>query len=73
MLTPELNENFHYVQNDPHRSRLNLKNVILISCAVMKLLRQVSQGTESVLPPPRLDRVKFKVTGDSSITHKLDY
>ena len=34
MATPEINENCHYVQNDPIGVRLNLKNFILISCAV---------------------------------------
>ena len=32
--------------------RLNLKNLILISCAVMKLLRKVSQGGRNPPPPP---------------------
>ena len=32
--------------------RLNLKNFILISCAVMELLRKVSQGGRNPPPPP---------------------
>ena len=50
--TPEINENCHYVQNDPISVGLNLENIILISCAVLELLRKVSQGGQN-LPPPR--------------------
>ena len=35
----------------PISVRLNLKNFILISCAVLELLRKVSQGGE-ISPPP---------------------
>ena len=35
----------------PIRVRLNLKNFILISCAILELLRKVSQGAESAPPP----------------------
>ena len=52
MATPEINENCHYVQNDPTGVRLNLKNFILISCAVLKLIREVSQGGGIRPPPP---------------------
>ena len=34
----------------PISVRLNLKNFILISCAVLELLREVSQGAESAPP-----------------------
>ena len=39
------------MENDPIGVRLNLKDFILISCAVMELLRKVSQGAESAPPP----------------------
>ena len=42
MATTEDNDNFHYMQNDPHRLRLNFKNFILISCVVQELLRKIS-------------------------------
>ena len=42
----------------PIKVRLNLKNLILISCAVLKILRKVSQGGE-FRPPPRRGRVKM--------------
>ena len=32
MATPKINENFHYVQNDPHKCKIKLENSILISC-----------------------------------------
>ena len=38
--------------------RLNLKNLILISCAVLELLGIVSQGGGGWNPPPKSDRVK---------------
>ena len=44
MATPEVNENCRYVQNDPHWCKIKLKTFILISCAVLELLRKVSQG-----------------------------
>ena len=40
----------------PISVRLNWKNFILISCAVLELLRKVSQG--GGIRPPRWDRVK---------------
>ena len=52
MASTEINENCHYVQNATIGVRLNLKNFILISCAVMKLLRKVSQGGGIALSPP---------------------
>ena len=51
MARPEIIENCHYMQNDPIGVRLNLKNFILISCAVMELLRKVSQGEAESAPP----------------------
>ena len=53
MATPEINENCHYVQNDPIGVRLNLKNFILISFAILELLRKVSQGG-GIRPPPQV-------------------
>ena len=44
MATPKIDENCHYLQMTPIGVRLNLKNLILISCAVLELLRKVSQG-----------------------------
>ena len=52
MATPEINENCHYVQNDPISVGLNLENFILISCAVLELLRKVSQGAGGIRPTP---------------------
>ena len=46
----------------PISVRLNLKNFILISCAVLELLRKVCQGGE-IRPPPRWDRVKMNSLG----------
>ena len=51
MATPEIKENCHHVQNDPHRCKIKLENFLLISCAVMEVLRKVSQGAES---PPQV-------------------
>ena len=52
MATPMINENCHYLQNDPISVRLNLKNFILISYAALELLRKVSQGGGIRPPPP---------------------
>ena len=38
MATRKTNENCHYVQNDPHKCKIKLKNFIL------ELLRKVSWG-----------------------------
>ena len=51
MATLEINENCHYVQMTPIRVGLNLENFILISCAVLELLRKVSQGGRNPPPP----------------------
>ena len=66
MVTPEINENCHYVQNDPHRCNIKLKNFILISCAVMELLRKVSQGGGPPLPG-KIGLRKFRVSSLSFI------
>ena len=50
MPTPEINENCHYVKNDPHRCKIKLENFTLIACVVMELLRKVSRGV--VRRPP---------------------
>ena len=57
MAIPKIDENYHYVLNDPHKCKINLKNFILTSCAVLELLRKVSQGG-GIRNPPRSDRVK---------------
>ena len=47
--TLEINENCHYVQNDPHRCKINIEKFHFY---VMGLLRKVSQGSEIRQPPP---------------------
>ena len=44
MATPKVNENCHYVQNDPHKCKFKLENFMLIPYGVTELLRKVSQG-----------------------------
>ena len=50
MATPDVNENCHYVQNDPTGVRLDLKNFILISLAVLELSGKVSSERD----PPQV-------------------
>ena len=45
--------------------RLNLKNFILISCTVMELLKKVSRGAESALPPPKVRK------GQRNLNHEI--
>ena len=52
MATPKINVNCHYVQNDPHKCKIKLEKFHLISCAVLELLRKVSQGGRNPPPPP---------------------
>ena len=52
MATPKTNENCHYVQNDPHKCKIKLKNLTVISCAVLELLRKVFQGGRNPPLPP---------------------
>ena len=52
MVTPEINENYHYVQNGLYKCRIKPKNSTLISCAVLELLRKVSKGGGIPPPPP---------------------
>ena len=52
MATPEINENCHHVQNDPHRCKIKLEKFrfdILCSCGVIK---EVSSGRDGNPPPP---------------------
>ena len=69
MVTPKINENCHYVQNDPHRCNIKLKKFILISYAVMELLGKVFQGGGFRPPPPLpqgeigLNDCQFKISG----------
>ena len=50
MATPEINENCHYVQNDPHRCKIKLENFISTSHAVSELLGK-SPGGGGIRPP----------------------
>ena len=68
MGTPKINENCHYVRNDPISVRLNLKNFIFISCAVLELLRKVSQGVESAPP----GEIGLRLRATVSLFHKFD-
>ena len=53
MATPKINENCHYVQNDPHKCKIKLEKFnfdILCSFGVIK--ESLPGGTESASPPP---------------------
>ena len=50
MATPKINENSDYVQNGPHKCEIKLEKFLFISCAVLELLRKVSQGG-GIRPP----------------------
>ena len=53
MATPKINENCHYVQNDPHKCKIKLEKFHLISCDILELLRKVSRGG-GIHPPPQV-------------------
>ena len=44
----------------PIRVKLNLKNFILISCAVLELLRKVSQWGRNLPPPGEIGLTKYQ-------------
>ena len=56
MATPKINENSHYVQNDPHKLKIKLEKFHFDIFSVLELLRKVSQGGN----PPQVSRVKYQ-------------
>ena len=53
MATPEINENCHYVQNDPHKCRIKLgKFYFDILCCFGVIKESLPGGAESAPPPP---------------------
>ena len=51
MATPKINENCHYVQNDPHKCKIKLENFHFDILCPFGGIKKVSQG-ESTAPPP---------------------
>ena len=49
---------------------LNLENFILISCAVLELLRKVSQGAESA-PPPGEIGLKYEIATQPDLARSV--
>ena len=55
MATPKIDENCHYVQNDPHKCKIKVKKInfdILCHFGVIKESLPGGGGAESA-PPPR--------------------
>ena len=50
----------------PISVRLNLKNFILISCAVLELLKKVSRGAQNP-PPGEIGLSGFRVTANTMV------
>ena len=52
MTTPEINENYHYVQNDFHKCRIKLGNFHFdILCCFGVIKESLSGGADSAPPP----------------------
>ena len=60
MVTPEINENCHYVQNAPHRRKINLEKLHLDTLCCLELLRKVSQGGGRNCPPSPVKPIAVK-------------
>ena len=60
MTTPEVNENCHYVQNDPHRRKIKLEKFHFDILWCSELLRKVSEGRGGVESTP-LGEIGFMI------------
>ena len=53
MTTPEINENYHYMQNDPHRCKIKLEKFHFnILCCFGVIKESLSVGGAESTPPP---------------------
>ena len=53
MATPKINENFHYVQNDPHKCKIKLEKFHFdILCCFGVIKESFPAGAEPPPPPP---------------------
>ena len=55
MATPNINENCHYVQNDPHKCKIKLEKFHFDILCRFGVIKESLPGVEC--PPPRCDRV----------------
>ena len=55
MATPEVNENCHYVENDPHRCKIKLENFHFdILCCYEVIKESLAGGRTFSTPPPQV-------------------
>ena len=64
MATPKINENSHYVQNDPHKCKIKLERFHFdILCRFGVIKESLPGGAESAPPPGeiglKLNRVEY--------------
>ena len=52
MATPEINENCHYVQNDPHSCKMKLEKFHFDIFSYFGVIKESLPGGDSA-PPPR--------------------
>ena len=64
MATLEINENCHYVQNDPHRCKIKIEKFHFdILCRFWVIKKSLEEGGGIAPPPPRWNRVKLIARG----------
>ena len=52
MATPEINENCHYVQNDPHKCRIKLGRFHFDILCCFGVIKESLPGGQNLPPPP---------------------
>ena len=66
MATPKINENCHYVQNDPISVRLNLKNFNFDILCRFGVIKESFPGGRNLPPPCEIGLRQLKRSGCSS-------
>ena len=62
MATPEINENYHYVQNDSHKCRIKLgKFHFDILCCFGVIKESLPGGAESAPPPGEIGLMGYSL------------
>ena len=69
MATPEMNENCHYVQNDPHRCEIKLEKFHFDILCCYGVLKESLPGGGP--PPPSLTNWKKASSEEVTNFHKL--
>ena len=54
MATPKINENCHYVQNDPHKCKIKLEKFHFDTLCRFGVIKESLLGGGGIRPPPQV-------------------